>query len=101
VDSVVGEQRLCLFRVDAGVDDDVLALLPVDGRRDAVLVAKLDRVDRTQDLVLPVNQSAGVPRMSPATHKVTPSNGGVRERETDDLLRIDDEDGPDLQIFCR
>jgi len=89
VDGVVGEQRLCLFRVDAGVDDDVLALLPVDRRRDAVLVAKLDRVDRAQDLV-----------------KVTPSNGGVRERETDDLLRVDDEDGPDrkreaLQILVR
>jgi hypothetical protein len=52
VDLVVGEEGLGLLVVDAGVDDDVLALLPVDGRRNAVLVAELDRVDCAEDLVL-------------------------------------------------
>lgn len=52
VDLVVGEQGLGLLSVDAGVDDHIVALLPVDGRRDAVLVAELDRVDGANDLVL-------------------------------------------------
>ena len=48
---VVREQLRGLVVRHAGVDDHVVALLPVDGRRDPVLVAELERVDDTDDLV--------------------------------------------------
>lgn len=60
------------------MDDDIVSLLPVDGGGDLVLVAQLQRVDDSEDLV-----------------KVPAGLGGVREGETDDLLGVDDEDGAD------
>src|SRR5947207_1214837 len=57
-------------------DDDVLAMLPVDGRRDPVRVGELERVDHAQDLV------------------EVPAGGlRVRDRQADLLLRIEGEDG--------
>ena len=41
VDSVLREERLGLLVADRGVDDNVVALLPVDRRRDTVLVTDL------------------------------------------------------------
>ena len=51
---VLGEDLLRLLLRDADVDDHIVALLPVHGRRDAVLVARLERVDDADDLVLQV-----------------------------------------------
>ena len=39
---VVGEELLRFLVGDAGVDDDIVALVPVHGRRYPVLVAKLE-----------------------------------------------------------
>lgn len=47
-----GEQSLGLLGPNTGMDNNVLALLPVYWRSDAVLVAELDRVDDANDLVL-------------------------------------------------
>src|SRR6185312_822410 len=45
------EQRFGLFVLDRRDDDHVLALLPVDRRRDLVLCRQLERVDHAQQLV--------------------------------------------------
>lgn len=74
----VWEQLLGLLVVDARVHNDVVAGHPVDGRRDAVLVARLERVDDAEHL-----------------GRVAARRGGVREDETDRLLGVDDEDGAD------
>ena len=73
-----GEQLLGLVVLDAGVDDDVVAGDPVDGRRDAVLVARLQRVDHAEHL-----------------GRVAARRGWVREDQADRLLGVDDEDGAD------
>ena len=39
-----------LLICQAGHHDDIIAVLPVDGRRDAVLGRQLQRVDHPQDL---------------------------------------------------
>lgn len=63
---------------DGGVDNDVVAVLPVGGGGDAVLVTELEGVNDTEDLV-----------------KVATGRGGVGEGEADGLLGVDDEDGAD------
>src|SRR5438874_1143266 len=45
------ELRLCVFVGDCRSDDDVLALLPVDRCRHAVVRGELERVDDAQHLV--------------------------------------------------
>src|SRR5579875_1953560 len=45
------EKLLRLLVADGGRDDYVLALLPVDGRRDFVLIGELQRIDDAQNLL--------------------------------------------------
>lgn len=73
-----GEEGGSLLVGDGGVNDDLLAVLPVGGGGDAVLVTELERINDTEDLV-----------------KVTAGRGGVGEGKTDGLLGVDDEDGAD------
>ena len=69
------EERLRLVVRDTGVDDNVVTLLPVDGGGNAVLVAELERVDYSEDLV-----------------KGSANLGRVGDGEADDLLGVDHED---------
>ncbi|RUP46817.1 hypothetical protein BC936DRAFT_146491 [Jimgerdemannia flammicorona] len=55
-------------------------LLPVSGCRHPVAVANLQRIDYAQDFV-----------------KVASGRGRVRQRESDDLLRVNDEYRPDCE----
>ena len=48
---VLGEQFLRIFIVHTWVDDNMISLLPVDRGGDLVLIAKLERVDYTKDLI--------------------------------------------------
>jgi hypothetical protein len=52
VNLVLGEQRLGFLSIDAGVDDDILALLPVYRSSDAMLVTGLESIEHTDDLIL-------------------------------------------------
>ncbi len=79
VNLVVGEESLRLLGLDASMDDDILALLPVNGGGNAMLVTELDGVDYTDDFV-----------------KVSSCDSGVRDGQSDNLLRVDDEDGTNL-----
>jgi hypothetical protein len=74
----VGEQLGGLLALDAGVDNNVVTGDPVDGGGDAVLVARLERVDDAQHL-----------------GAVAARRGRVREDGADGLLGVDDEDGAD------
>jgi hypothetical protein len=65
-------------------DDDVLALLPVDGRRDPVLGGELERVDHPEDLV-----------------EVAAGGHRVDEDELDLLVGPDDEDVADGLVVGR
>jgi hypothetical protein len=76
----LGEELVGLFGRNAGVDDNIVTLLPVTGSGDTVLVTELKRVNDTKDLI-----------------KVTASGSGVAQDETDGLLGIDDEDGTDSE----
>lgn len=76
----VGEELLGQLVVDRRVHDDVVARHPVDGRRDAVLVARLERVDHAQHL-----------------GRVAARGRRVRQDEPDRLLGVDDEDGADRE----
>lgn len=97
VDFVVREEGLGLLGVDAGMDNNVLALLPVDRRGDAVLVPELDRVDCTDNFILHTAALAVAWGSEGGTHEVAAGDCRVRDCETDDLLRVNDEDGPDLR----
>ena len=59
------------------MDDNILALVPVDRGSDLVFVTKLEGIDHSDYLV---KRTAGL--------------GRVRDGETDDLLGVDHEDGP-------
>lgn len=59
--------------------NNIVALLPVNRGGDAVLVAELERVDNSDNLV-----------------KVATCARRVGDGETDDLLRINHEDSADL-----
>ena len=48
---VVGEKLLRVLVVNTGMDDDIVALLPVYGGGDLVLVAQLQGVDNAENLV--------------------------------------------------
>ena len=74
----LGEQLGGLVALDGGVDDDVVAGHPVDGRGDLVLVARLQRVDDAQDL-----------------GAVAARRRRVRQDGADRLLGVDEEDGAD------
>ena len=76
----LGEQLLGLLVLDGGVDDDVVAGDPVDGRGDLVLVAGDERVDDAQDL-----------------GRVAAGRRRVAEDGADRLLGVDDEDGADRE----
>jgi len=58
------------------VDDNIVALVPVDRGGDPVLVTKLERIDHSDDLV---KRTAGL--------------GRVGDGEADDFLGVDHEDG--------
>lgn len=58
------------------MNDDVLALVPVDRGGDLVLVTKLEGIDHSNDLV---KRTAGLSR--------------IRDGEADDFLGVDDKDG--------
>jgi hypothetical protein len=56
VDLVVREQGLSLLIIDTGMNDDVLALLPVNGGGNLVFVTSLKGIDNTNDFILgPIN----------------------------------------------
>lgn len=75
----LGEEFLGLLIRDTGVNNDIVALLPVDGGGDLVLVTKLQGVDGTEDLV-----------------EAAADLGRIGDGETDDLLRVNHEHGTDL-----
>lgn len=79
-DAEVGEQLLGLLILDRGVDNHVVAGDPVDGGGDLVLVARLQRVNDTQDL-----------------GRVAARRGRVGQDGADGLLGVDDEDGADRE----
>lgn len=74
----MGEQSLGLIVLDAWVDNHIVARNPVDRGSDTVLVARLKRVNDTEDL-----------------GGVTTSRGGVGQDEANGLLGVNDEDGSD------
>jgi hypothetical protein len=76
----LGEDLLGFLSGDAGVDDNIITLLPVTGSGDAVLVTELERVNNAKDLI-----------------KVTASGGRVGQNETDALLGVNDEDRADSE----
>lgn len=71
---VTGEQLVRLFLLDAIGDDDVLPRDPIDGGGHLVLGADLKRIDDPQQLV-----------------HVPPRGSRVRDDQSDDLGRVDDE----------
>jgi len=75
-----GEQLLGFLVVNGRVYDHVVSLAPVHGRRYLVLVAELQRVNHTKNLV-----------------KVPARGSGVGNRQANNFLRVDDEDGPDRE----
>jgi hypothetical protein len=77
-DAELGEELSSLVVLDAGVDDDVVTRKPVNGGGDSVLVTGLKRVDDSENL-----------------GRVSAGGGRVGEDGSDDLLRINDEDGSD------
>ena len=80
--SVLGEERLGLIVADTSMNDNIITLLPIDRCSNSVLVAELDGIEDTDDLV-----------------KVTASDSRVVGLESDDLLRVDDEDCSDLWVL--
>lgn len=76
----LGEDLLSFLSGDAGVDDNIITLLPVTGSGDAVLVTELERVDNAKDFV-----------------KVTTGGGRVGQNKTDGLLGVNDEDRADSE----
>lgn len=70
---VTREKLFCLFALNAWVNDDLVALLPVDWGRNPVLVADLQGINDPQDLI-----------------EMTTSACRVRDLEADHLLRVDD-----------
>ena len=76
----LGEDLLGFLSGDAGVDDNIITLLPVTGSGDAVLVTELERVNNAKDFV-----------------KVAASGGRVGQNETDALLGVNDEDRADSE----
>src|SRR6185312_10566311 len=71
----VGIDLLRLLVADRAGDDDVLALLPVGGGRNAMLRGQLQRVDGAQDLL----------EIAPGAHRID-------QHQLDLLVRADDED---------
>lgn len=71
------EQGLGFLVVDASMDDDILTLLPVDGRGNFVFVAELDSIDDSDDFILHgivnttvasiANGRRGLTKLRPAT----------------------------------
>jgi hypothetical protein len=74
----VGEELFGKVVVDRGVDNDIVSGHPIDGSCDAVLVARLQRIDNAQHL-----------------GGVAARRRGVGEDEADGLLGVDNEDGAD------
>src|SRR6185312_4247133 len=69
-----------LFR-DTARDDDVVAYVPIDGRRDLVLGGELDGIENAHDLV-----------------EVPAGAHGIGEHELDLLIGTDDENRADRRI---
>lgn len=78
--AVVGEQGLCFIVCDAGMNNDIVSLLPVDGCSYTVFVAELERINNTKNLV-----------------EIAPSGGRVSQGQTNNLLGIDDENSSDCE----
>lgn len=76
---VVREKHLGLLVFHTGVDDDIVTLLPVNRSSDPVLVASLESIKNTDDLV-----------------EVASCHSRICKDETDGLLGIDDEYASDL-----
>jgi len=66
------------------VNDNIVALVPVDRGGDLVLVTKLEGVDHSDDLV---KRTAGLSR--------------VGDGEADDFLGVDDKDGSESKVKMR
>ena len=117
---VVREQCFCLLVRNAGVDDDIVTFAPVDRCCYSVLVSKLKGFARRVNILATerkryathsqspcvtssVSSSAPTPLLTQDVPddliEVTTDGRGIEEHSTDGLLRIDDEDGPDLQRF--
>jgi hypothetical protein len=79
-----GEEILGFVIADRRHDDDVFALLPVGGSRDAVLGRELHRVDDPQYLL-----------------EVPPGGHGIDQDELDQLVRPDDEDVSHRRVVGR
>lgn len=69
------EELVCFFVRDGGEYDDLVAVLPVGGSRDAVGVGKLQRVDHSEQFV-----------------EVPAGRSRVNQRQPDDSLWVDNED---------
>lgn len=74
------EDLLGVLGLDARMHNHIITGNPVDGRRDLVLVTRLQRVDDAQDF-----------------GGVAPRRGRVRQDGADRLLWVDDEDGADRE----
>ena len=72
---VFGEEGLGLLVRDTWVDDNIVALVPVDRGSDLVLVTKLEGIDHSDDLV---KRTAGL--------------GRVGDGEADDFLGVNHKD---------
>lgn len=96
--NVVGEQLVGLLVGHTRMDDHVVALLPVDGSSNAVLVSELD--DPTSVPVIIFDQRRMyLERVNDAQNLVKRTAGlcRVADRQADDLLRVNHEDRADLQ----
>src|ERR1700742_1103949 len=82
--SALGVEAPGLVIGDGARDDDVLALIPVGGRRDAMLGGELQRVDDAQYLL-----------------EVAPGGHRINQDQLDLLVRPDDEDVADGLVVGR
>jgi hypothetical protein len=76
----LGEDLFSLLSRDAGVDNNIITLLPVTRSSDTVLITELKRVNDAKDFV-----------------KVATSRSGVGQDKTNGLLGVNDEDGTDSE----
>ena len=84
---IFGEEGLGLLVGDAGVDNDIVALVPVDRGGDLVLVTELEGIDHSDDFV-----------------ERTTSLRRVGDGEADNFLGVNHEDsskrGYKIQVEC-
>ena len=73
-DSELREQSFGLLFLDTWMDNDIVSRDPINRSGNAMLVARLKRVNNTEDL-----------------GGIAPCGGGVGHDQTNGLLRVDDE----------